>query len=172
MKTLLSMGLVVVLAVVASAQEGTQTKEAQFFDMKNCEICKCMEHMDMSKVGWKSHKIDKGMLTVTVIPDSMKGQWASCKTSMDNMIKKAESGEVTELCGFCNHFGELMKHGVKKQEIESIGGHLVLVTSDDAEVVKKIHALADRIEVEHKKMMEMMMKQGHGTEGHSMDTDG
>ena len=41
------------------------------------------------------------------------------------------------------------------QEIESAVGAISLMTSDDPEVVKKIHAHTDRSNEEYKKMLQM-----------------
>ena len=49
-----------------------------------------------------------------------------------------------ELCGFCDSYGALKQAGAKEQEITTDFGMITMLTSDDSDLVKKIHDHADR----------------------------
>ncbi len=155
MKNIFSLALVLAFAATSFAQDD---KEKPYFDMENCTICKCMKSMDMNRIKWETHKIDNGMLMVMVVPEDMKAMWGTCKKNMDATFTKMESGTKMEICQFCTSFGQLMESGAKTKELDTAGGSITLVTSDDPAVVQKIHTMAMKVQDEHKKMMEMMKK--------------
>ena len=157
MKSLVCTALALVISGSAWAQE---ENEKPYFDMDHCTICKCMSKMkdDMVKIKWETRMIDNGFMTVTLVPDSIKGKWDTCHKSMEDMIKRLDSGEQMELCGFCTDFGSLMEAGAKKQELEAAGVKIMMFTSDDPSVVKKIKAMGEKMVAEHKKMKQMMEK--------------
>ena len=72
---------------------------------------------------------------------------------MEATIEKLEGGEAMDLCGFCTSYGMLMAEGAESTELKTVGGDISLLTSDDPEVVKKIHAHAEKTIEEFKKMM-------------------
>lgn len=160
MKSLLSIAIALTIGASAFAQH--DEKDAAWFDMKSCAICKNMAGVEgfMEKVKWESHIIDNGLLTVTVMPDDLKEKWAEMMKGVEATIAKVEAGEETELCGFCTSMGGLIQAGAKKTEIDSAGGKIMMLTSDDPKVVEKIHAHAKKTITEHEKMMAMMKKHG------------
>ncbi len=158
----------IVMALVISGSAWAQDKdEPKYFDMENCTVCKCMSAMkdDMMKIKWETRMIDNGFMTVTVVPEDMTKKWDLCHKSMEDTIKRLDTGEKMELCGFCVDFGSLMEAGAKKQELEAAGAKIMLITSDDPAVVKKIHSIGKKMVAEHqkmKKMMDQMMQEQRG----------
>ena len=150
LKKLLAIGLVSLVAGWAYAGD--------WFDMQNCGICKCMgDHMDiMGDITWETHKLPNGVMSVSVIPDEHKATMKEAHDKMMGAVKRFEEGESMDLCGHCESYGELLGMGAQKHEIESSIGTITIMTSDDPEVVKKIHAHTDRSNEEYKKMMTQM----------------
>jgi hypothetical protein len=107
---------------------------------------------------WETHKIDSGMLCLTTVPMELKKEFDSVSAKMMQAIEKVKAAEKqgteAELCHFCVSMGELMKLNAKQQHIETQTGAIHLCTSDDPAVVKTIHAIADKVIAEQKKMKE------------------
>lgn len=145
----------------ADNQPETSRVEQMMAEMATCEICSSMmEHPElMQSVEWETHKIDQGMLMVATVPKEhleafrkMSKQW---EQAIEEVKAASSRGEEVELCTFCGEMGKLMQAGAKHQEVATKHGAVTLVTSDKPEVVKQIHALAEKsIELE-KEMAQM-----------------
>ena len=141
------------LALVNTAVQA-QEHEGGWFDLHNCAMCKnlsaeegLLEHMT-----WENHIIPNGMMSIAVIPDDYQGAMDRVHHNMQAVVKKLQSGEQMPLCGFCQSYGKLMEMGAQEQEIKSAAGYISLLTSDDPQVVKKIHEHAQKTIDEHQKM--------------------
>jgi hypothetical protein len=99
-------------------------------------------------MGWETHKIDNGMLSLTTVPKDKKKDFDKVNGKMRRAIEQvkadAKAGKEVHLCSFCSEMAQLMKAGAKQQHIETESGEIELCTSDDPAVVKKIHELADK----------------------------
>ena len=153
-KLLLSVALMMVVPAVVSADD-------DWFDMQNCDICKCMaKNMDvMMEMKWETHKIADGMMMIAVIPEKHKKTMEKAHEEMMHVIAKMEKGAKTHMCGFCTSYGGLKQAGAKFEELETVGGKVTLVTSNEPELVEKIHTHADKTIAAHKKMMKEMAAQ-------------
>ena len=141
---------------VALAQdEAKHESEIAWFDFENCAICKNMASMkhDMHKVKWEMHMLDKGMLSVSIVPDEMKSKMTKAEEGVQKTVAKLEQGEQLTMCGYCQNYGKLMEMGATFKQLKSLGVDISIVTSDDPDVVKEIHAMAKRAKVEHEKML-------------------
>lgn len=140
---------------VSAQDEKKQDKEIAWFDMDHCEICKNMASMkdDMHKVKWDAHMLDNGMLMVSVVPRKMKKAMAKAEEGVQATVKRLESGESLDMCGFCQSYGGLMAMGADIKDLKTVGVNITLITSSDPEVVKKIQAFGKQSKVEHKKML-------------------
>ena len=141
--------------------EKTETKRIAFFDMDNCEICNCMSDVKdmMQKVKWETQIIPNGFLAITVVPEDLKASMEKAKKKMKAAITKLEDGDEMTICGYCQGLGDLIAEGADLTELSTVGGDIMMVTSSDEDVVKKIQAHAKKTIAEHKKMMEQMMKE-------------
>jgi hypothetical protein len=92
------------------------------------------------------------------VPKELKKEFDAVSAKMMQAIERVKADETqgkdVELCHFCVTMGELMKLNAKQQHIETQTGAIHLCTSDDRAVVKKIHAMADKVIAEQKKMKE------------------
>ena len=148
----LSIALVVAaLAVVGSAGLIT-AEETQWFDL-TCGICKNMaaEEGLMDNLKWETHLIENGSLSVMQIAKGYQEKMERAHKHMTEAGEKLKSGEQMHLCGFCQSYGKLMMSGVKTEEIDTAAGHISLMTSEDAAVVKQIQAHAQRTIDEYEK---------------------
>jgi hypothetical protein len=73
---------------------------------------------------------------------------------MEAVAKELESGKSLAMCGFCEAYGKLMTAGAKAKDVDGEFTSVSMVTSDDPEVIKQIHQVADRCIKEQKAMHE------------------
>jgi hypothetical protein len=141
-------------------EQRTGQPENLIAEMEKCAVCKYMAENPelMRQMTWETHKIDNGMLCLTTVPKQMKKEFDTVSAKMMQAIEKVKAdekqGKEVTLCHFCESMGELMKLSAKQQHIETETGEIHLFTSDDASLVKKIHAMADKAIAEQKKMKE------------------
>jgi hypothetical protein len=149
---------IVCMLLLLTTAVADQRDEKPWFDMQNCEICKPMgEHMDVMKhVTWEAHKIDNGMLSASVVPDEDRAMVDAIHKKMHAVGELLATGKEMDLCGFCTSYAALKRAGAKEQEIKTDFGMISMLTSDDPEVVTKIHAHAHRTVKEFAAMKEMM----------------
>lgn len=154
----LVMAMMAATSFAVAQEEKTETAQLAWFDMDNCDVCKSMaQHKDMIPyIKWETHLLDNGALSVSVIPEKFKATMSEAKKDMKKAIARLEAGEKLKCCGYCNSYGTLIGSGAKITEISTAAGDLVMLTSDNEDVVKKIHAHANKTIAEHKKMMEQM----------------
>ncbi len=173
------------LTSVVAQQEGdkTQTKEPAWIDMANCEICQNFKFMEdqMMNIKWETYIIETGLMSISVVPEELVEKMAEAKKGMEKTIARMETGEKVTGCPFCQSMGSMIGNGAKMQEISTIAGEVQLITSDDPEVVKQIHAHAKKTIKYHKEMMGELHehsghdkdgKDHHDGDGHAHDKDG
>ena len=137
---------------IASAEAGEP-----WFDMENCAFCKnltaepeLMDHMPK----WEHHNVTNGSVSITEVDKEYLPAYKKAMANMEETSKKLEAGEQLPMCGMCKAYSALMMKGVKYEEVGSGNVFVLLMHSDDPEVVKEIHAMTDRTNEELKKMEE------------------
>ncbi|RME31424.1 MAG: hypothetical protein D6800_00780 [Candidatus Zixiibacteriota bacterium] len=152
---------VLLLSLVGFATAGQQA-EKPWFDMKNCAMCshltenpELMQHMT-----WEHHKLDNGIISVTTVDREYVDAYRAVSAEMQATADQLKAGKQLPLCGMCTAYGSLFAEGARLKRIDTERGAIYLVTSDKPEVVKDIHAWADRTNDEMKKMM-MLEHEGH-----------
>jgi cytochrome c553 len=151
--------LIAILATSASAQVHSGS-EIPWFDMKQCAFCKNMAPLEsrMAEISCDTHKVDNGMIMVSFVPEDLKDDMEQSHEKMMETAKQLESGKQLAMCGFCHQIGMLMSQGVKMQRLAGDHGEITLFTSEDPEMVKKIHEFADRTIRETKAQLERLQQ--------------
>ncbi len=147
------------LALVGSTSICDDSDKA-WLDMQNCALCQPMaQNMDMmAHVTWENHKISNGSLSASVVPKEYAQRMDDLHEEMVAMGKRLEQGEAMKLCGFCDSHCELKEAGAKEELVKTDFGMIALLTSDDPELVKKIHAHSDKTNEEFKKFLASQAK--------------
>jgi hypothetical protein len=153
MKKLFVLSFVALWLVAAGSSLAQDDKP--FFDMVNCAFCKHL--MDdpnlMPHTAWEHFKTANGMITVTTVEDdALLPAYRAMAAKMEETGKLMQTGTMLPMCGMCTEMGTLIMSGAKWEQFTTKHGDVSIMTSDNPEVVKGIHALADRIEVEMKKL--------------------
>jgi hypothetical protein len=160
MKKIVSLAGLALVALWSSLVFAEDAQEKMLAEMEKCAVCKYMaEDPELMKdMIWETHKIDTGMLCLTTVPKGKKKEFDAVSAKMMQAIGKLAAGQAqgkeVELCSFCASMGELHKSGAKMQHIDTQTGAIHMCTSDDAAIVKKIHAMADKAIAEQKKMQQ------------------
>ena len=152
--------LFVVLVANQTVFSQDEKKKEKWFDVEGCALCGCMKgHEDLMKNGGFSvHKVSKGMLMVHALNKKELAEMEAVSKEMEKQIAKLQQGQQLPLCGFCNSYGGLIAAGATFEEMKTAAGPATLVTSDDEDLIKKIHAFADRTKEEHEKMRKQKAK--------------
>lgn len=159
--SILAMVLVAATAAMVSADHhesdhGGHADKPGWFDPAHCDICQPMALRPdlLMAVKWETHKTASGMIMTSVVPEAMQSDF----NAMCEKMHASKPGPDSTLCGFCVAFGDLLQAGAQMEEIKTKFGGVTLLTSDDADVVAKIHQVAER-SIEESKKWEAMVGQ-------------
>lgn len=143
--------ILIVFFSMLSAQD-----EKPWFDLQNCEFCKNLmtDPQLLNNTDWEHHKIDNGLVTVTTVKDEYMPSYLEAIAHMNEVGERLMKGEKVYMCGMCEAMGALMQKGIKWETIMTNHGAVEIMTSDDPELVKEIHAFADKTDAEMAKMMQ------------------
>ena len=151
------------LICLASATEG----EKAWLDLENCAFCQNLTSQKglMNNITkWEHHKVKNGAISITEVNRDYLSAYKTAMAGMETTSKKIQGGETLPMCGMCEAYGALMVKGVQWEEVGSDNVFVLLMHSNDPEVVKEIHAITDRTNDEMKKMEAKEKMEGH--EGH------
>ena len=116
----------------------------------DCEACvdmaDCSGQLDAAGAHRQAVRLKNGIMYVYTAdsPRTVSAVQAAVARRAERMIRFASAGEKARLCGECKAMRGAMASGKLNREVVNIeGGSLTLVTSTDATVVAKIHAMAD-----------------------------
>lgn len=156
MKVLSTLSLLMILALPLLA--GEHTSASGWFDMENCAFCKSLTEDPelLAHVTWENHKIQNGSMTITTVDPAYAAAYAKASKAMEDLGTKMTSGEVNpmevKMCGHCQAFGQLMMAGVRMEKVVGEAAEVMLLTSDDPNIVAMIHEMTDR-DIEEMKLM-------------------
>jgi hypothetical protein len=155
--------IVLLAAVVAMILVSVliQADEKAWFDLENCDFCKQLTTPPdlLENMGWEHYNISNGLISVTTVNDGYMEAYLAAQARMEETGKKMQKGEPVKMCNMCMAMGKLMMKGVKMENIQTQHGDILLMTSDDPEVVKEIQAWGKRNNDEMAKMEQSEKKQ-------------
>lgn len=120
--------------------------EEPWFDMQNCEMCKhLMEDPELlNHMAMEHHNISAGLVSVCRVDPEYVDSYLKAQQSMMETSGKLMKGEPIRLCNMCKSLGDIIAAGAKRDVVESGNSYIVVTTSDQPEVVEKIHAWGER----------------------------
>ena len=157
----------VALGLMSTFLSAQDTSEKPWFDLENCAFCKNMSSQPglMESIKCDTIKLDNGMMMVSFIPDELKEAMSKANKGMEATVKQLEAGKQLPLCGFCECFGNLLMQGTKLQKKHGDNSEVTLLTSDDPEIIKQIHTMADRVNKERNQLIETIRKKSETAKG-------
>ncbi len=147
MKTMKILFLVLAVALVCTAVSADDEKP--WFDLKACAYCKAFDMGNgeyvVDHLKGHYHTLPNGFLSIITIEEEYKDDFAKSHEVMMKVGEDlAKTGTAPQLCGHCSAYGELMMSGAQSQEFNSDVAMAYMMTSDNPEVVKKLHAFAEK----------------------------
>jgi hypothetical protein len=149
---LVPVALLALTVLAATAALAAPAAEKPWFDMENCSFCKQMNQpglMDHFKMEY--HDVDNGLVSVAYIDADYWDEFDKAMEGMMAVVKEMESGKVLPMCGHCEKMGELQMKGVKMERVKSEKCIIHIYSTQDAEVLKEVHAFGDRCAQENEK---------------------
>lgn len=123
--------------------------EKPWFDLETCAFCKnfnlgngntVVDHMK-----GHYHHMPNGILAIMIIEEDYKDEFAKAEEGMKKVIEDMQkTGTQPQMCGHCTTYGELVMGGVVEAQYNSEVAMAYTMTSDNPEMVKKLHAFGDK----------------------------
>ena len=151
-RILIALTLVLTLAVGVSVA-GDYSKKLAWFDMASCGMCKNMSAELYTSMTWEQHPISNGIVSVTTVTEEALPAYRKAHANMMATSEKLMTGEQMTLCGSCTAFGACLMNGANYEYVETKNGDLMIVTSDDEEIVAELKTWAAKNKEEMAKMM-------------------
>jgi hypothetical protein len=139
--------LIIAVAVIALAAIAVAGEKKPWIDMENCDFCKCLTKDPdlLDNMTWEYHDIDNGVLSITTVEPESKEAYLQAQKEMEELAMSMSTGKTqVTMCDHCHNYGKLMMAGARIEMIEAGAGYIMLVTSDDPEVIKMIHEFGQR----------------------------
>ena len=154
---MLSLALLAFVAMVTA-------EEKPWFDMENCVFCKHLledPHL-LENMTYEHYDIANGLLMVSTVKPEFKESYHKAMQKMEKVGQEMAEGKLTDayMCGSCEHYGKLMMAGVKLEHVPFSAGDIVLMTTDDPELLKMVweHGRHNRDELKKWEQMEKEKK--------------
>ena len=127
--------------------------DVAWFDLTNCAMCKSMSETEglLDHMTWEQYDISNGVVGITSVTDDFKEAYKSCNAAMEAAGEKLMAGEKLPLCGSCMAFTALMAKGAKVENVETMHGHVSIITGGNDELVAEIKAWSAKNNEEMKK---------------------
>lgn len=155
-----SIALVFIVMAVVVGAVATVSAEEPWLDPMNCDMCKNMIAEDglLQHMTTEVCPTSMGLIWMNMVPADYLDAYRRASANMDKTGEAMMAGKEMHLCGCCQNMGKLMMSGAHMEKVATKEGSVMLVTATDPEVVKAIHAHAERSNMEMAKMAESMEK--------------
>jgi len=140
----------ILLAGPVLAGEQTMSTPSGWFDFENCVFCKNLIEDPglLPHCTWENFKIENGAMNIMTIEPAYKESMEKANAAMNRIGMEIQSGKrnpMTEkMCGSCQQWGMLMGSGVEMEQVKGEAAEVTLMTSEDPQLVKRLHELVDR----------------------------
>lgn len=151
MKKALPYLLLAVTMLIALAAAGD---EKPWLDPDKCIFCQQLTKHEglMDHMKCEHHDISHGHLMVTTVDPEYREAYVEAEKAMEQIGMDMAQGKIDPtkvyMCGSCEAYGGLIMSGALIEHIPTKVGDIVLITSDDPDVLKKIKDYGRRWEEE------------------------
>jgi hypothetical protein len=98
----------------------------------------------MKNTLWEHHSISNGLVSVTTVKDDYKALYNQTHQKMITAASLKRAGDSAGLCAMCTSLSAIVAKGLKMDTINTWQGNIVIMTSDDPDVVAEIQAWGKR----------------------------
>lgn len=150
--------LYLMLAVMLLIAVTAVGDEKPWIDLDKCVFCQQLTKHDrlLDHMTCEHHEISNGHLMATVVDPEFRPAYVEAQKAMEQIGMDMAQGKIDPtkvyMCGSCEAYGNLLMSGAIIEHIPTKFGDIVLVTSDDPAVMKKIKAYGRRWTEEMAKM--------------------
>ncbi len=149
----IALACVILIGLAATAEE------KPWFDLEKCIFCKNLlaDGQDLTKhMTWENHMISNGAVQVYTVEPEYHDAYIKANEAMEKIGMEMAQGKHMDayMCGSCQAYGTLMMKGVKFDMVHAKGADIMVISSDNPEVVKEIQAYTQKNIDELAKMME------------------
>ena len=159
-----AIGAIAVAAMLVVGAGLVAEEGKPWIDPANCYFCEPYSQAEglLEAVGFEHHNIANGVVFImTYTPEWEKAANAAGAEMMKRWGTYDPSAGHT-LCGMCEAGQTIPFDKVKVEEIMFNGGEMTLQTTDDAELLAKLHEMTDKTTAAWAAFMETRVKEGHG----------
>ncbi len=156
--------LIISLVALVAAGVSVAGEEGAWFDMQNCAMCQNLTDVEgmIDNISWKQYNINAGIVSIANVDGEYLTQYRTAHEGMSKTGERMMGGEKLDMCGSCTALGMCFMKGAQAEYVETDTGDLMILTSDDPELVKELQQWAARNTEEMKKMM----GEAGGDDGH------
>lgn len=165
-KAIISLAIVAIVTFVGMNYINASDKA--WFDMEKCEMCVPLMTQEglMENMTWEHHNVSNGLMSVCTVAEGYMDKYKTAKMGMAKVHEKMMAGEKVELCNMCISMSGTIAKGLTMDNVETMHGSVMLMTSDNAELVTEIQNWGSKTNEEMQKMMAHSEEADHsGDEG-------
>lgn len=150
--------LVLAVAVMLLIAVGAAGDEKPWFDLDKCIFCQQLtKHTGLlDHMACEHHEISNGDLIATVVDPEFRPAYVEAEKAMEQIGMDMAQGKIDPtkvyMCGSCEAYGGLLMSGANIEHIPTKLGDIVLLTSDNPDLVAKIKEYGRRWNEEMAKM--------------------
>jgi hypothetical protein len=156
-----SMRSILTFMLLLAVSGAAQAAESPWFDLANCAFCKHLttDPELLPNLGWEHHLIKNGMMSiVTFRTEHARTAFAEANEHMEAASKEMMAGKQLPMCAYCRSMTDIFMTGkAEYEEVKGQSAHIMLITSDDPQVVEMIHKHGQRT-IDEVAAMEAMEK--------------
>jgi hypothetical protein len=137
--------LLLLVNIVSAGDEG------KWFDFEKCAFCSQLAKYPGLFPNMKSefHSISNGLVTVVHVDSAYREAYEKAQTDMLKVAQNAQTtGTIPYMCGHCAGWAAFMMIGVKQEIVRTEFAEIVIMTSNDSLMVKKLQEFGDRCTLE------------------------
>ncbi len=137
-----AVALMIIFAVAFNASAG----QDRWMEMASCDICRPMaeEPELMKNTVWEHHSISNGLVSITTVAEDFKALYTRTHEKMAAVVSRTLAGEKVEQCDMCSSLSAIAAKGLKMDAVNTWHGNIVIMTSDDPDVVAEVQAWGKR----------------------------
>jgi hypothetical protein len=155
--------LIISLVALIAAGVSVAGEEGAWFDMQNCAMCKNLTDAEViDHISWNQYNINAGIVSIANVDAKYLDTYREAHEGMNATGQRMMAGEKLDMCGSCTALGMCFMKGAQAEYVETETGDLMIMTSDNPELVKELQHWAAR----NKEEMKKMMGEAEGHDGH------
>ena len=120
--------------------------ETAWLDWEKCGMCSNMASNPalMENMAWEQHNISNGVVSICTVDAKYLDDYRTAGMKMAEVSKGLQQGKMVEMCGSCTALGMCMMKGATPEYVQTSTGSVMIITSDNPEVVAELQAWAKR----------------------------